>query len=160
MARETVFMTIAQDKRWRAELEIIEEEGKIPSSREMQKLLLDKKGIKVTHAIILKDLKKDLETLTEAEYKNQKTGIMQMLDDEIDMAHKIAMHSEEDETRLKASSAVTKLQKTKSDIMIKFRKAQVELNKEDKPVINVSIGKPRKYKVGEKKDEKTVAKDI
>jgi len=44
--------------------------------------------------------------------------------------------------------------------MIKFRKAQVELNKEDKPVINVSIGKPRKYKVGEKKDEKTVAKDI
>ena len=126
-------MTVAQDKRWRAELDIIEKEGKIPSSREMQRLL-EEKGIKVTHKIILQDLKKDLETLTEPEYKNQKAGIMKMLDDEIDIAHEIAMHSEEDETRLKASNTVTKLSKTKSDIMIKFRKAQVELNKEDKKV--------------------------
>jgi len=83
------------------------------------------------------------ETLTEAEYKNQKKGILSMLDDEIDMAHDIAMHSDEDETRLKASNTVTKLQKTKTDILIKFRKAQVELNKEDKPVFNVFIGKAR-----------------
>lgn len=139
-------MTIAQDKRWRAELEIIEELGKIPSSRKMQELLKER-GIKVTHKIILQDLKKDLETLTEPEYKNQKAGIMKMLDDEIDMAHDIAMHSEDDETRLKASNTVTKLSKTKSDILIKFRKAQVELNKEDKPIYNISIGKPRKYVV-------------
>jgi acyl-CoA synthetase (NDP forming) len=150
-------MTIAQDKRWRAELEIIEEEGKVLSSRKMQEFLA-KRGIKVTHAIILKDLKKDLETLTEPEYKNQKTGIMKMLNDEIDMAHDIAMNNEEDETRLKASNTVTKLQKTKADILIKFRKAQVELNKEDKPMYNVSIGKPRKY-VG-KKNEKVTTKDI
>ena len=143
-------MTITQDKRWRAELEIIEELGKIPSSRKMQELLV-KKGIKVTHAIVNQDLKKDLETLTEPEYKNQKAGIMRMLDDEIVMAHDIAMHSEEDETRLKASNTVTKLSKTKADILIKFRKAQVELNKEDKPIYNVSIGKPRKY-VGKKNE--------
>ena len=135
-------MTAAQDKRWKAELEIIEELGKIPSAREMQKLL-KKRGIKVTHRIILQDLKKDLETLTEPEYKNQKTGIMKIIDDEINMAHDIAMNSEDDETRLKASNTVTKLQKTKTDILIKFRKAQVELNKEDKPIFNVTIGKPR-----------------
>lgn len=151
-------MTVAQDKRWRAELEIIKELGRIPTSREMQKLL-EKQGIKVTHVIISKDLQKDLETLTESEYNNQKAGIMQMLDDEIDMAHKIAMNSEEDETRLKASNTVTKLSKTKSDILIKFRKAQVELNKEDKPVYNISIGKPRKYNVG-KKNEKTVKENL
>ncbi len=135
-------MTTAQDKRWRAELDIIEEIGKIPSSREMQRLLKDR-GIEVTHVIISKDLKKDLETLTESEYKNQKTGILSMLDDEIDMAHNIAMNSAEEETRLKASNTVTKLSKTKSDILIKFRKAQVELNKEDKPIFNVSIGKAK-----------------
>ena len=145
-------MTLSQDKRWRAELDIIEEIGKIPSSREMQKLLKEK-GIEVTHVIISKDLKRDLETLTEPEYKNQKAGIMKMLDDEIDMAHEIAMHSEEEETRLRASNTVTKLSKTKSDILIKFRKAQVELNKEDKPQYFVTIGKPRKYKV--KKDGNT-----
>ena len=135
-------MTIAQDKRWRAELDIIEEIGKIPSSREMQKLLKEK-GIEVSYVIISKDLKKDLETLTESEYKNQKRGILSMLDDEIDMAHNIAMNSAEDETRLKASNTVAKLSKTKSDVLIKFRKAQVELNKEDKPIFNVSIGKAK-----------------
>ena len=166
-------MTLAQDKRWKAELEIIEELGKIPSSREMQKLLSKKKGIEVTHVIVSKDLKRDLETLTEPEYKNQKVGIMKMLDDEIDMAHDIAMHSEEDETRLRASNTVTKLQKTKSDILIKFRKAQIEINREDKPVYNISIGKPRKIdmkfynkKQGklrdmvEKKDEETVEENL
>ena len=136
-------MTAAQDKRWRVELEIIEEEGKVPSCRKMQELL-KKRGIEVTYAIVNKDLQKDLETLTEPEYKNQKAGIMKMLDDEIDVAHKIVMNDDaEDEIRLKASNTVTKLSKTKSDIIIKFRKAQVELNKEDKPIFHVIIGKPR-----------------
>ena len=152
-------MTIAQDKRWRAELEIIEELGKVPSSREMQRLLLDKKGIKVTHAIINKDLKKDLETLTESEYNNQKGSILFMLENLISIANDIAKHNEDDKLRLDAMKTITKLQKTKSDVVIKFRKAQVELNKEDKPIYNVSIGKPRKYKVG-KKNEKVVTKDI
>ena len=135
-------MTTAQDKRWRAEVEIIEEEGKVPSAREMQRLLKER-GINVSYVIISKDLKKDLETLTEPEYKNQKAGIMKMLDDEIDMAHKIAMNSEEEEICLKASNTVTKLSKTKADILIKFRKAQVELNKENKPAFNVYIGKAK-----------------
>jgi len=133
----------------------------------MQRLLKEK-GIEISYVIVSKDLKKDLETLTEPEYKNQKRGILSMLDDEIDMAHDIAMHSKEDETRLKASNTVTKLQKTKTDILIKFRKAQVELNKEDKPVFNVFIGKARQINLKlyhkkqkelrnmvEKKDENT-----
>ena len=150
-------MTIAQDKRWRAELDIIEEIGKIPSSREMQRLLKEK-GIEVTHVIISKDLKKDLETLTEPEYKNQKNGILAMLENLISIANDIAEHSEDDKLRLDAMKTISKLDKTKTDVLIKFRKAQVEINKEDKPIYNISIGKPRKYMV--KKNEKVTAKDI
>ena len=142
-------MTIAQDKRWRAELEIIEKEGKIPSSREMQRLL-EEKGIKVTHKIILQDLKKDLETLTEPEYKNQKGSILSMLNDLIDIANDIAKNGGDNKIRLDAMKTIAKLDKTKTDVLIKFKKAQVELNKEDKPQYFVSIGKPRKYNVGKK----------
>ena len=150
-------MTMAQDKRWRVELEIIEEEGKVPSCRKMQELL-KKRGIAAAYTIINKDLKRDLETLTEPEFQNQKRGILSMLDNLITIADTIAKDDEDNKIRLDAMKTITRLQKTKSDILIKFRKAQVELNKEDKPIYHVSIGKPRKYKV--KKDEKIIAKDI
>ena len=136
-------MTAAQDKRWRAEVDIIEEIGKVPSSREMQKLLKER-GIKVSSVIVSKDLQKDLETLTESEYKNQKTGILAMLDNLISIANGIAEKGEDDKIRLDAMKTISRLDKTKSDILIKFRKAQVELNKEDKPIYNVFIGKPKK----------------
>ena len=136
-------MTAAQDKRWRAEVDIIEEIGKVPSSREMQKLLKER-GIKVSSVIVSKDLQKDLETLTESEYKNQKTGILAMLDNLISIANGIAEKGEDDKIRLDAMKTISKLDKTKSDILIKFRKAQVELNKEDKPIYNIFIGKPKK----------------
>ena len=136
-------MTAAQDKRWRAEVDIIEEIGKVPSSREMQKLLKER-GIKVSSVIVSKDLQKDLETLTESEYKNQKTGILAMLDNLISIANGIAEKGDDDKIRLDAMKTISKLDKTKSDILIKFRKAQVELNKEDKPIYNIFIGKPKK----------------
>jgi hypothetical protein len=135
-------MTAAQDKRWRAEVEIIEEEGKVPSAREMQRLLKER-GINVSYVIISKDLKKDLETLTEPEYKNQKSGILAMLDNLISIANDIAEHSEDDKLRLDAMKTISKLDKTKTDVLVKFRKAQVELNKEDKPEFNVYIGKAK-----------------
>ncbi|GAG98744.1 unnamed protein product, partial [marine sediment metagenome] len=46
------------------------------------------------------------------------------------------------ELKLKAMNTVSKLSKTKSDIIIKFRKAQAKLATEDKPIYNVSIGEP------------------
>jgi len=108
----------------------------------MQRLLKDK-GIEVSYVIVSKDLKKDLETLTEPEYKNQKGGILTMLDDLITIANDIAKNSEDDKLRLDAMKTISKLDKTKTDVLIKFRKAQVELNKEDKAAFNVYIGKPK-----------------
>lgn len=139
-------MTVAQEKRWQAELEIIQEVGKVPSCREMVRLLSEKKGIQVSHNVVNIDLKKDLETLTEDDYKNKKGGIMAMIENLLVIANSIANTSGDDKLRLDAINTVTKLAKTKSDIMIKFRKAQIEINREDKPIYVVTIGKPRKYK--------------
>jgi len=136
-------MTVAQEKRWQAELEIIKKKGDIPSCREMQKLLKEQYGITVNHNTINVDLKHDLETLTKTEYENQKNGILQMLNTEIDIAHTIATSEADSELQLKAMNTVSKLSKTKSEILIKFRKAQSELSADDKPVINVFIGEPK-----------------
>ncbi len=135
-------MTNAQETRWRAELEIIQESGKVPSSREMQKLLKDKYGITANHNTVNADLKKDLEFLTKEEYTNQKNGILSMLDTEIDIAHSIATTEPDSELKLKAMNTVSKLSKTKSEILIKFRQAQAKLSTAEKPIYNVFIGEP------------------
>ena len=135
-------MTTAQDTRWRAELEIIQELGNVPSSRKMQQLLKEKYGIDANHNTVNADLKRDLEFLTKQEYTNQKNGILSMLDTEISIAHNIATNEADSELKLKAMNTVSKLSKTKSEILIKFRQAQAKLSTEEKPIINVSIGEP------------------
>lgn len=135
-------MTVAQETRWRAELEILQKLGKVPSSREMQKLLKDEYSIEANHNTVNADLKRDLEFLTKEEYTNQKSGILSMLDTEISIAHTIATNEIDNELKLKAMNTVSKLSKTKSDILIKFRKAQAKLSIEEKPIYNISIGEP------------------
>lgn len=135
-------MTIAQETRWKAELEIIQELGRVPSSREMQKLLKEKYAIEANHNTVNTDLKKDLEALTQEEYTNQKNGILSMVDAEITIAHNIATNEQDSELKLKAMNTVSKLSKTKSEIIIKFRKAQAKLATEEKPIYNISIGEP------------------
>lgn len=135
-------MTASQDARWKAELAIIQEIGRIPSSREMQKLLLEKYGIKANHNIINSDLKKDLEALTPQEYENQKGGILKMLDTEITLAHNIATTDPDSSLKLKAMNTVSKLSKTKTGILIKFRQAHARLAKEEQAAIHVFIGTP------------------
>jgi len=137
-----ITMTMIQEKRWQAELEIIKELNEVPSCRKMQTLLKEKYGIVANHNTVNEDLKKDLETLTKAEYENQKTGILDMLNDEIEIAHKIATRETNHEIQLKAMNTVSKLSKTKSEILIKFKRAQAQMSKEEKSEINVFIGQP------------------
>lgn len=155
-------MTVAQEIRWKAELEIIQELKKVPSSREMQKLLKDKYSIEVNHNTVNADLKQDLKLLTKEEYGNQKTGILNMLDTEINIAHNIVTNETDNELKLKAMNAVSKLSKTKSEILIKFRSAQAKLSTKEKSVYNISIGEPVKIDIKKfnklKKDAKNVKK--
>jgi len=135
-------MTVAQETRWKAELEIIQKLGDVPSSRKMQTLLKNEYGINANHNTVNADLKRDLELLTKEEYTNQKNGILNMLDTEINIAHNIATNEADSELKLKAMNTVSKLSKTKSEILIKFRRAQAKLSTEEKPIYNISIGKP------------------
>lgn len=135
--------TAKQEARWKAELEIIQDLGRVPSSREMQKLLLEKYGIKINHNIVNQDLKKDLESLTESEYENQKQGILNMLDTEISIAHNIATTDDDNSTKLKAMNTVSKLSRVKADILNKFRQLNATLNKTQKAQYTVFIGEPK-----------------
>jgi len=155
-------MTAAQEARWKAEAEIIKEIGKIPSSRKMQQLLKEKYGIIVNHNIVNQDLKKDLEALTPTEYENQKSGILDMLNKEIEIAHNIATSDPDNQVKLKAMSAVSKLSKTKTEVLTKFRRTQAEISKKEQAQVNIFIGKPKeidmdKFKKwnGDAKDGKT-----
>lgn len=150
-------MTKAQELRWKAELEIIQELGRIPSSREMTKLLKEKKGITVNHNTVNSDLKRDLESLTESEYTNQKSGILSMLDNLIEIADGIATSDPDNKLKLQAMNTVTKLSKTKSDVLIKFRKANAELHKQERPIYEVTVGEP-KTATNEELDEKDIEK--
>jgi glycerol-3-phosphate cytidylyltransferase-like family protein len=98
--------------------------------------------------------------LTDTEYNNQKSGILQMLDIEIDIAHNIVTSNPDEELKLKAANTVTKLSKTKAEILIKFRKARAELAKAEKPVYNVFIGQPKQTDLNRlKKLESTIEND-
>ena len=146
-------MTKAQEARWKAELEIIQELGRVPSSREMQKLLKEKKGIVVNHNTVNADLKRDLQALTKEEYEKHKAGILGMLDAEIEIAHNIATTDPDNGVKLKAMSAVSKLSKTKADIINKFRRAQAEISHAERPIYKVYIGQPKVAKEDEMNDE-------
>jgi len=156
-----ICMTVAQEARWKAELEIIQKLGKIPSSREMQQILKKEYGISVNHNIVNTDLKRDLEALTKPEYENQKSGILDMLNKEITIAHNIATTETDSELQLKAMNTVSKLSKVKSEILIKFRKAHSSLSSKEKPLYNIHIGHPvmidpekfKKLNEDEKKDD-------
>lgn len=137
-------MTANQEKRWKAEYEIIKKLGKVPSCREMQRILKDDYGISANHTIINGDLKKDLETLTKKEYENHKSGLLSMIDDEIEIAHNIATNDSDNKLKLKAMNTVSKLSKVKADIMIRFRQAQSQQAKQEQAQINVFIGEPKK----------------
>lgn len=163
-------MTTSQQVRWKAELEIIQSLGRIPSSREMTKLLQERKGIIVNHNTVNNDLKKDLESLTEQEYENQKNGIISMLDNLVEVANNIATNEEDNNLKLKAMNTLTKLSKTKTDILNKFRKANAELNKKERPIYKILIGEPEvadgdfngnttKTKRNDSGDEKDTGKD-
>lgn len=156
---------MAQEKRWKAEYEIIKEIGEVPSCRKMAQLLNDKYGIVANHNTVNADLKNDLESLNKKEYENHKTGILNMLDTEIDIAHTIATDNPDDSLKLKAMNTVSKLSKVKSDILIKFRQAQAQQAKEEQPEINVFIGQPKMIdkdkftKLEGKQDDKNSEKD-
>ena len=145
-------MTQDQEYRWKCELEIIQSlDGKIPSSREMVRLLKEKYGLTVSHVQVNNDLKLDLSTLTVKECENQKNGLLTMLDKLIEVFNNMALTDENNATRIKAANTVQRLSRTKMDIISQYMKSSME-KQDDKPIYNISIGQPKETDV--KKFEK------
>ncbi len=156
-------MTQDQEYRYKCEVEIIQKLGRVPSSRELVKEL-KKYGINISHTQANQDLKLDLSSMTTDEYEAQKEGIVSMISRLIDIAQSIATTDANNNTRLKAMNTVSKLSKTKADILSQFRK--VEAKTDTKPTYNVFIGKPKEAdikkleKLEMKNDEKTEAENL
>jgi len=145
-------MTQDQEYRWKCELEIIQSlDGKIPSCREMVRLLKEKYGLTVSHVQVNNDLKLDLSTLTVKECENQKNGLLTMLDKLIEVFNNMALTDENNATRIKAANTVQRLSRTKMDIISQYMKSSME-KQDDKPIYNISIGQPKETDV--KKFEK------
>jgi hypothetical protein len=89
--------------------------------------------------------------MTAKEYEIQKEGIMSMIDKLISIANGIATTDENSNIRLKAMNTVSKLSKTKSEILAQFRRTEAE-KQDNKPIYNIFIGKPKEVDV--KKFEK------
>lgn len=136
-------MTASQQQRWKYELEIIQELKRIPSSREMTKLLKEKFGLNVNHNTVNTDLKKDLESLSQDGLLNKKESILSKLEQEFDIAHTIATTEPDNKLRLDAMKTASKLSKTISDVCAIFNKAQADIDRENRPVYEVILGEPQ-----------------
>ena len=148
-------MTIRQDRRRKAELEIIKDLKRVPSSREMQTLLKERYNITVNHNIINDELKKDLESLTTEKYNNLKDSLMDMLEQLQQQAFQISTNSADDRIRLDAMKTVAKLNREIAWLATLFKKANAELAIKEQPIFHVSIGQPKQIDMSKfKKMEK------
>lgn len=127
--------------RFKAIAEIIAKHGTL-SSRKIAALLKSDYGIVVTHATVNDDLKHDLDTLSESELKNKKTGIMADIEELATDAFNIAKTDESNKVRLSAMDTYTKVIKTQAEVLRKFEEAKLERVKQLRPIYYVFIGEP------------------
>ena len=143
--------------RYKAEAEIIAKHGTL-SSRKIAKLLETEYGIVASHASVNADLKHDLDTLTEPELKNKKSGILSNIEELAEDAFNISKVDLNNKVRLSAMETYTKVVKTLAEVLRKFEDAKIERAKQLRPIYNVFIGEPAladlsRIKKEEKKDE-------
>jgi len=136
--------------RWAAMAEILADNPNI-SDVEMQKKL-KKRGIDTTRQTIHSDRKHDLESMTLDDIKNTKSAMLREIDVLIAIAYARAKSGESD--ALRAMDKYDKLFNTKAKVLAIFEQAKLAKISTEKPIINVTIGKPKLYQ-GDKKDEKT-----
>lgn len=141
--------------RYKAEAEIIAKHGTL-SSRKIATILKSDYGIVVTHATVNEDLKHDIDTLSEAELKNKKTGILADIEELADDAFSIAKSDPNNKIRLSAMDTYTKVIKTQADVLRKFEEAKLERVKQLRPIYNIFIGQPTEADLSKIKKEEAI----
>ena len=135
--------------RWLAEAEILADNPNI-SDIELVKELT-KRGIQTTRQTVHMDRENDLESMTLGDIKKTKSAMIREIDELIAIAYARARSGEPDS--LRAMDKYDKLFNTKAKVLAIFEQAKLAKNVGEKPIINVSIGKPKLYS-GDKKNEK------
>lgn len=126
--------------RWRAIIDIISKYGSV-SPTEIVRYLKQEYGIDVSRQTVINDLKKDLDNLTTDDLQSIKTGILNQLDELIQIAYSKA--KSDDVKSLSAMNTYNKLIKTKADIVNSFEKMRLEMLEKDRPQYNIIIGIPK-----------------
>lgn len=136
--------------------DIIAKHGTI-SARKIAEYLKKDYGIKRSHTMILKDLKKDLDSLSKKDINNKKGHILKNIEELAQQCYNLAMAADDDNVRLRAMDTYNKIVKTQASVLSTFEKAKVKLAQAEKPTYNIFIGEPREADL--KKIEKLKAQE-
>lgn len=141
-------ITGAQNARFLAEAEILADNPNISDIKMVEEL--KKRGIETTRQTVHTDRENDLEAMTLNDIKETKSAMIRELDELIKIAYNRATSGENDS--LRAMDKYDKLFNTKAKVLVAFEQAKLAKKTSERPIYNISIGKPKEYK-GEKKDE-------
>lgn len=149
-----------QNARWLAEAELLADNPDISDIEMVEEL--KKRGIITTRQTVHADRQNDLESMTLNDIKETKSGMIKEIDTLIEIAYNRATTGEGD--ALKAMDKYDKLFNTKAKVLIAFEQAKLAKTSSERPVYNISVGKPVLYNTKNlrkenKKDEKD-EKDI
>lgn len=140
-----------QNARWLAEAEILANNPDISDIEMVEEL--KKRGIDTTRQTVHTDRQNDLESMTLSDIKETKSAMIKELDVLIDIAYNKAKAGGAD--ALRAMDKYDKLFNTKAKVLVAFEQAKLAKKSTERPIYNISIGKPKLLNEKEnKKDEK------
>lgn len=135
-----------------AEAEILAEQPDISDIQLVAEL--KKRGIVTTRQTVHTDRQKDLEAMTMDDIKKTKSAMLNEIDVLINKAYNMAAN-EEGATALKAMTQYDKLFNTKAKVVNMFEQQKMALEQGERPIVNLTIGKPKQYKKEESTDGNT-----
>lgn len=139
-----------QNARWLAEAEILANNSDISDIEMVEEL--KKRGIDTTRQTVHTDRQNDLEAMTLKDIKETKSAMIKELDTLIEIAYNRAISGEGDS--LRAMDKYDKLFNTKAKVLVAFEQAKLAKKSSERPIYNISIGKPILYKDDKKKENK------
>jgi len=129
-----------------AEAEILADKPDIGDTDMVEEL--KKRGIMTTRQTVHLDRQKDLEALTMDDIKKTKSAMLNEIDELIKIAYNKATSGGDD--ALRAMDKYDKLFNTKAKVVNMFEQQKLMRQMDEKPIINLTIGKPKLYKEQDK----------
>jgi len=129
-----------------AEAEILAENPDISDIEMVEEL--KKRGISTTRQTVHTDRQEQMDNITLDDIQKSKNSMLKEIDNLIAIAYARATSGESDS--LRAMDKYDKLFNTKAKVLSAFEAAKMAAKVEERPVINITIGKPKEIKKDEK----------